>query len=49
MRLCKTLLHGAGAFALVLALIEQVVLENLDDKVKTGGKVYEQDHVRHYA
>ena len=36
---------GLAAFALVLALTEQVVLEVLEDNVKRGSKVYEREHV----
>ena len=38
-------LVGLATFALVLALVEQVVLENLENNVKTGSKVFEKDHV----
>ncbi|KAK9845991.1 hypothetical protein WJX81_007900 [Elliptochloris bilobata] len=36
---------GLAAFALVLALIEQVVLQVLDDNVKRGSRVFESNHV----
>ena len=35
---------GLGSFALVLALVEQVVLQVLDANVRQGGKVYETGH-----
>ena len=37
---------GLAAFALVLALIEQLVLSVLDDNVRRGSRVYERGHVR---
>ena len=37
---------GLASFALVLALVEQVVLEVIDDNVAVGSRVYEQGHVR---
>ena len=37
---------GLASFALVLALVEQVVLEVIEDNVKRGSKVYQRDHVR---
>ncbi|KAK9810370.1 hypothetical protein WJX72_009592 [[Myrmecia] bisecta] len=36
---------GLAAFALVLALVEQVVLEVVESNVKRGSRVYEKDHV----
>ena len=36
---------GLASFALVLALIEQVVLEVLESNVKRGSAVYEDGHV----
>ncbi|KAK9818136.1 hypothetical protein WJX72_007697 [[Myrmecia] bisecta] len=36
---------GLAAFALVLALVEQLVLEVLEDNVKRGSKVYEKGHI----
>lgn len=36
---------GLAAFALVLALVEQVVLEVLKNNVQRGSQVYETDHV----
>eukprot|EP00890_Picochlorum_soloecismus_P002958 jgi/Picsp_1/3663/NSC_06500-R1_probable secreted protein len=35
---------GIASFALILALIEQVVLETLESNVKRGSKVYESGH-----
>ena len=37
---------GLAAFALVLALVEQVVLEVLKNNVQRGSQVYERGHVR---
>ena len=37
---------GLASFALVLALVEQIVLEVIEDNVKRGSKVYQRDHVR---
>ena len=37
---------GLAAFALVLALVEQVVLQILDDNVRRGSRVFEHGHVR---
>lgn len=37
---------GIASFAISLALVEQVVLENLDANVRRGSKVYETGHVR---
>lgn len=37
---------GLAAFALVLALVEQVVLEVLKNNVQRGSQVYEKGHVR---
>ena len=37
---------GLAAFALVLALVEQVVLEVLKNNVQRGSQVYETGHVR---
>lgn len=37
---------GLAAFALVLALVEQVVLEVLKNNVQRGSQVYENGHVR---
>ncbi len=37
---------GLASFALVLALVEQVVLEVIEDNVKRGSKVYQRGHVR---
>ncbi|KAI3425193.1 hypothetical protein D9Q98_008962 [Chlorella vulgaris] len=39
-----TVIGGLGSFALVLALVEQVVLEVLEVNVKVGSCVYEQGH-----
>ena len=36
---------GLAAFALVLALIEQVILEVLEENVKRGSPIYESGHV----
>jgi hypothetical protein len=36
---------GLCAFALVLALVEQVVLEGMEANVKRGSRVYEAGHV----
>lgn len=36
---------GIASFAISLALVEQVVLENLDANVRRGSKVYENEHV----
>jgi hypothetical protein len=36
---------GLAAFAMVLALVEQVVLETLEANVKRGSKVFETGHV----
>ncbi len=36
---------GLTAFALVLALMEQVVLETMDANVEKGSVVYENGHV----
>lgn len=38
---------GLAAFALVLALVEQVVLEVLKNNVQRGSQVYEEGHVSH--
>ena len=40
-----TAVMGLCAFALVLALVEQVVLEGMEANVKRGSIVYETDHV----
>ncbi len=40
-----TVIMGLASFALVLALIEQVVLEVLESNVKRGSDVYEEGHV----
>lgn len=37
---------GIASFAISLALVEQVVLENLDANVRRGSQVYEHGHVR---
>ena len=37
---------GLATFALVLALLQQVVLEVIDENVKQGRRVYEEQHVR---
>lgn len=37
---------GLAAFALVLALIEQLVLSVLEEQVRRGSRVYERHHVR---
>ena len=36
---------GFASFALVLALVEQVVLQVLDTNVRQGGPVYEEGHI----
>lgn len=36
---------GLAAFALVLALVEQVVLESMENNVKQGSRVFESGHV----
>ena len=36
---------GLAAFALVLALVEQVVLQVLEDNVRRGSRVFETGHV----
>lgn len=41
-----TAMVGLCAFALVLALVEQVVLEGMEANVKRGNRVYETGHVR---
>jgi hypothetical protein len=38
---------GLAAFALVLALVEQVVLQVVDENVARGSRVFETGHVRH--
>lgn len=38
-------LVGMATFALVLALVEQVVMDTLDANVKMGSKVYEHNHI----
>lgn len=40
-----TAVIGLAAFAMVLALVEQVVLEGLEANVKRGSKVFESGHV----
>lgn len=40
-----TAMVGLAAFAMVLALVEQVVLETLELNVKRGSKVFESKHV----
>jgi hypothetical protein len=40
-----TAMVGLCAFALVLALVEQVVLEGMEANVKRGSRVYETGHV----
>lgn len=40
-----TAIIGLAAFAMVLALVEQVVLEGLEANVKRGSKVFESGHV----
>lgn len=40
-----TAMVGLAAFAMVLALVEQVVLETLEANVKRGSKVFETGHV----
>jgi hypothetical protein len=42
-----TAMVGLAAFAMVLALVEQVVLETLEANVKRGSKVFESGHVSH--
>lgn len=37
---------GLALFALVLALVEQVVLQVLEENVQRGSRVYETGHVR---
>ena len=37
---------GLSAFALMLALLEQVVLESIEANVKRGSRVFEKNHVR---
>jgi len=37
---------GLAAFALVLALVEQVVLQVVDENVARGSRVFETGHVR---
>lgn len=39
-------LLGVASFALVLALIEQVVLDGFEANVRKGSAVYESNHVR---
>lgn len=41
-----TAIMGLCVFALVLALVEQVVLEAMEANVKRGSRVYETGHVR---
>lgn len=36
---------GLASFALVLALVEQVVLQVLDANVRQGGQVFEEGHI----
>ena len=36
---------GLVSFALVLALVEQIVLEVVESNVRTGSPIYEKDHV----
>ena len=36
---------GLVSFALVLALVEQIVLEVVETNVRTGSPIYEKDHV----
>ena len=36
---------GLVSFALVLALVEQIVLEVVENNVRTGSPIYEKDHV----
>lgn len=36
---------GLASFALVLALVEQIVLQVIESNVKRGSSVYEQDHI----
>ena len=40
---------GLVAFALVLALVEQLVLQVLESNVKRGSRVFETGHVSHKA
>jgi NADH:ubiquinone oxidoreductase subunit K len=40
-----TAVIGLAAFALVLAVVEQVVLEGMEANVKRGSHVYESGHV----
>lgn len=40
-----TALVGLATFALVLALLQQVVLEVIDSNVARGSRVYESNHV----
>lgn len=42
-----TALVGLATFALVLALLQQVVLEVIDSNVAQGSRVYESNHVPH--
>lgn len=42
-----TAMMGLCVFALVLALVEQVVLEGMEANVKRGSRVYETGHVSH--
>ena len=37
---------GLVSFALVLALVEQIVLEVVETNVRTGSPIFEKDHVR---
>ena len=37
---------GLAAFALVLALVEQVVLQVVDENVARGSRVFETGHVK---
>lgn len=37
---------GLVSFALVLALVEQIVLEVVESNVRTGSPIFEKDHVR---
>ena len=41
-----TALVGLATFALVLALLQQVVLEVIESNVAQGSHVYESNHVR---
>ncbi len=36
---------GLVSFALVLALVEQIVLEVVETNVRTGSPIFEKDHV----